>query len=65
MLDLEKSKANLIVHSTSPFNAEPPLARLRSKFITSHSDFYVRGHGRILRLDASQHKITVEGNVKN
>jgi sulfite oxidase len=36
-----------IVRSTTPFNAEPPLKRLRSHFVTPLSDFYVRCHGDV------------------
>ena len=36
-----------IVRSTRPFNAEPPLDRLPSHFVTPLSDFYVRCHGDV------------------
>ncbi len=54
---------HLIVHSDHPFNAEPPLHRLRAAFITSQSDFYVRTHGTIPRLDAATHRLRVDGRV--
>nr|WP_294524704.1 molybdopterin-dependent oxidoreductase [uncultured Rhodopila sp.] len=55
--------SDLIVHSSQPFNAEPPLHRLRASFITRQSDFYVRSHGDIPRLDAAIHRLRVKGCV--
>ena len=54
---------NLIVHSTTPFNAEPPLARLRGNFITAEADFYVRCHGSIPQVEAAGHRLAVSGRV--
>jgi len=53
----------LIVHSEHPFNAEPPLHRLRAAFITPRSDFYIRSHGAVPRLDAASHRLRVDGLV--
>jgi sulfite oxidase len=53
----------VIVHSRSPYNAEPSLARLRSAFITEASDFYVRCHGAIPDLDEATHRLRVDGRV--
>ena len=53
----------LIVHSEAPFNAEPPLARLRASSITAQPDFYVRSHGNIPNLDPRTHRLRVEGKV--
>ena len=44
---------DLIVHSKAPFNAEPPLARLREAFVTPQSLLYVRSHGDIPAVDAA------------
>jgi len=44
------AEQDLIVHSRSPFNAEPPLARLRAAFVTPQRDFYVRSHGNVPQL---------------
>ncbi len=33
------TKPQLIVHSTRPYNAEPPLDRLRTKLVTAQPDF--------------------------
>lgn len=57
-------KLDLIVHSAQPLNAEPPLDRLRSAFITRTSDFYIRSHGNIPKIDANSHKVLVTGKVK-
>ena len=54
---------DLIVHSKAPFNAEPPLARLRASPITARPDFYVRSHGNIPHLDARTHRLRVDGKV--
>jgi sulfite oxidase len=52
-----------IVHSREPYNAEPPLHRLRAAFLTPRRIFYVRSHGTIPSLDAATHVITVDGRV--
>lgn len=39
MLNPFHAKHELIVHSKTPFNAEPALARLRADFITSQKDY--------------------------
>jgi sulfite oxidase len=57
------SKPDLIVHSETPYNAEPPLARLRARFTTEQADFYVRSHGSIPHLDAATHRLRVGGRV--
>ncbi len=54
---------DLIVHGRHPFNAEPPLERLRASNITDASDFYVRCHGDIPRLEDDTHRLTVDGDV--
>ncbi len=55
--------AFLIVHSKAPFNAEPPLDRLRAAYITPQHSFYVRSHGAIPVLDPAGHRLRVEGLV--
>jgi len=54
---------DLIVHSRAPYNAEPPLPRLRASFITDRTTFYVRSHGTIPVLDAATHRLRVDGLV--
>ncbi len=55
------AQADLIVHSTVPFNAEPPLDRLRHAFVTATRDFYVRSHGAVPAVDAAAYRLRVEG----
>jgi sulfite oxidase len=55
--------SDLIVHSRSPYNAEPPLPRLCEGLITGRSNFYVRSHGEIPVLDAASHRLRVDGRV--
>ena len=55
--------AGMVVHSRTPFNAEPSLDRLRASFVTAAQDFYVRSHGDIPKLEASTHRLRVEGRV--
>ena len=43
MLDAS-SRPHLMVHSATPYNAEPPLDRLRASVVTPQADFYVRSH---------------------
>ena len=63
MLGLFQSEPQLIVHSTTPLNAEPPLDRLRRSFITDAADFYIRSHGDTPAIDADTHTISVTGLV--
>ncbi len=58
-----KKSDDLVVHSKAPFNAEPPLDRLRSAFVTPQDLLYVRSHGNIPDIDAASHRISVEGLV--
>lgn len=58
-----KSKSGLIVHSEHPYNAEPPLRRLRAAFVTTQDDFYVRCHGDIPHLDERNHRLRIDGKV--
>ncbi len=58
-----RSKPDLIVHSETPYNAEPPLAQLRARMTTAQPDFYVRSHGTIPHLDATKHRLRVGGRV--
>ena len=53
MFGLSNPKPDLIVHSAKPLNAEPPLERLRSSFVTKTADFYIRSHGDLPDLEGS------------
>jgi sulfite oxidase len=52
-----------LIHSASPFNAEPALKRLMADMHTAQSDFYVRNHGNVPVIDEALHRITVSGRV--
>jgi sulfite oxidase len=58
-----RANPQLIVHSRKPYNAEPPLDRLRASFITAQSDFYIRSHGNIPELQESTHRLRVGGKT--
>jgi sulfite oxidase len=64
MFNRVRSKPDLIVHSEMPYNAEPPLDRLRASARTAQPDFYVRSHGDIPRLDGVHHRLRVGGRVR-
>ena len=63
MNDWLKASDEMIVHSRAPYNAEPPLDRLRAAFVTPQKLLYVRSHGDIPDVDAASHRISVEGLV--
>lgn len=63
MFDPIHSKPGMIVRSETPYNAEPPLGRLRASSTTARPDFYVRSHGNIPALDKSKHRLHVDGRV--
>lgn len=56
--------ADFKVHSTSPYNAEPPLEHLRENFITPRELFYVRNHGAIPEMDTQSFRLQVNGMVE-
>lgn len=62
--DAPQSRPHLIVRSETPYNAEPPLDRLRAAMTTAQQDFYVRSHGNVPRLDEATHRLRVGGRVK-
>ena len=64
MFNTPHSKPELIVHSKTPYNAEPPLDRLRASELTAQADFYVRSHGKIPRLTEATHRLRVDGRVQ-
>ncbi len=53
----------MIVHSQTPYNAEPELGRLRAGMITPQADFYVRSHGDTPEIDAARYRLLVAGLV--
>lgn len=54
----------LLVHTTAPLNAEPPLETLRENFITARESFYVRNHGTVPSLDPRAYRLVVNGMVE-
>ena len=64
MVDPIQSKSGMIVRSTTPYNAEPPLGRLCAFLTTAQRDFYVRCHGNIPVLDEVGHTLRVGGRVR-
>lgn len=54
---------DLIVRSEMPFNAEPPLGRLRANYITPQQNFYVRSHAAVPMLSEDTHRLRVGGQV--
>ncbi len=64
MFDASRATPGLIVHSETPYNAEPPLDRLRASAMTAQADFYVRSHGSIPALVEAKHRLRVAGRVR-
>jgi sulfite oxidase len=55
---------DMIVHSTDPYNAEPPGAALDGLPLTPTDTFYGRNHGPIPRLDPDTWQVEVDGLVE-
>lgn len=55
---------SLLIHTTTPFNAEPPLEKLRENYITPRELFYVRNHGEIPNVDVNTYRLVVNGMVE-
>jgi sulfite oxidase len=53
----------LNVHEEDPYNAGPPLNRLRASFVTPNELFYVRCHGNIPAIDPDGYRLSVTGSV--
>jgi len=56
---------NLLVRSEDPLNAEPALAQLAVSAITPTEQFYVRNHGPIPKVDATEFRLKIDGLVHN
>ncbi len=56
-------RADMLVHTAEPFNAEPPREALGESDLTALDTFYVRSHGPIPRLDATRWRLRVDGLV--
>lgn len=56
-------RADMIVHGSDPFNAEPPPSALAGAPITPRDAFYVRNHGRVPDVDLAAWRLRVDGPV--
>lgn len=56
-------RADMIVHSADPFNAEPPRAAMAGRPLTPPDTFYVRNHGPVPDVDPASWRLRVEGTV--
>ncbi len=59
----EPLSKNMIVHTTSPLNAEPKLDVLAKSWITPVESFYVRSHAPNPKIDPASFRLRVEGLV--
>jgi len=57
-------RADMLVHTADPFNAEPSRHALAEAALTSLDVFYVRGHGPIVQADPGTWRLKVEGLVR-
>ncbi|HAA71237.1 MAG TPA: hypothetical protein DCE55_19010, partial [Planctomycetaceae bacterium] len=55
----------LIVHGTTPMNAEPALHHLVEAWETPVKHFYVRSHAPVPKVDLNTFRLKVEGLVEN
>lgn len=53
----------MIIRDPEPFNAEPPLGRLRQSFITPGELFFSRNHGSIPEVNSDGYRLVVGGLV--
>ena len=56
-------RADMVVHESDPFNAEPPPGALAGAMLTGLDSFYSRNHGPIPDLDAKTWELVVDGLV--
>lgn len=56
-------RADMVVHESDPFNAEPPPGALAGEVLTGLDSFYSRNHGPIPRLDPETWQLAVDGLV--
>ena len=63
-MSLFSSKPDLVIHSSEPYNAEPPLHLLSAVLETPQALFYVRSHGPVPQIDAATHRLKVAGLVR-
>jgi sulfite oxidase len=56
-------RSGMIVHSTTPYNAETPRSALAGSALTGADTFYVRNHGPIPELDPDGWRLRISGLV--
>ncbi len=56
--------SDLLVHSKLPLNAETPIAKLRSAFVTPQAEFYIRDHGTVPTIEEAGYRLTIGGKVR-
>lgn len=61
----QEDEEKLIVRTSDPLNAEPPLPALVENWITPNDRFFVRSHAPAPELDIKSFKIEVKGMVRN
>lgn len=59
----EPENGDLIPRQATPYNAEPPLAKLVEKWVTPVNSFFVRSHGTVPEIDPKKFTLKVEGLV--
>lgn len=60
----ETTGSGLIVHTESPRNAEPPVARLLDHWLTPVENFYIRSNADVPAIDLDAFRVSVEGLVE-
>lgn len=56
-------RADMVVHGTEPYNAEPPRSALAAAPLTPLDAFYVRNHGPVPDLDPDTWRLELGGRV--
>lgn len=54
-------RADMVVHSEEPYNAEPPRTALAGHRLTPADAFYVRNHGPVPRIDPASYRLDLDG----
>lgn len=60
----DSGSGNLIVHTTTPMNAEPQLGELVKRYHTPTNQFYIRSHAPNPKIDPESFRLKVEGLVE-
>ncbi|MCA9174997.1 MAG: molybdopterin-dependent oxidoreductase [Planctomycetales bacterium] len=58
-----EADTGLIIHSGEPMNAEPQLRELVKSWVTPISQFYIRSHAPVPRVDLNTYRLSIEGMV--